>query len=118
MKRIACVLVAVLVLVLAGCGAKRDHAAEGKAALEREDYDLAERCYTLAVEAKPADPAGWVGRARARNGLRRYEDAVKDATEAIRLDPQGKEGYSARSVSFLGLGDEGASQRDRAKAGR
>ena len=102
MNRALCVLV---LLGAAGCGGAppRDHAAEGKAALEREDCEMAERCYTLAIEAKPADPEAWLGRARARIGLGQYRDAVKDATEAMRLDPAGKDAPYVRTTAVMGL---------------
>lgn len=52
-----------------------------------KDYRLAERCCTRALELDAANVKAYFRRARARQGLRNGEGALKDVERALALQP-------------------------------
>lgn len=82
------------------------------------DLDRVLRITTRQIEQDPTDPVLFILRARALCLKDVFEGAVKDASEAIRLDPNGAEGYRRRAIALNNLNrfDEAMADCDKAIA--
>jgi tetratricopeptide (TPR) repeat protein len=102
-----------LLLVLAGLMAfgvyrlQRDRSEtlalrKAERALDQSDFDTAIALFDQALQLHPPPSkaaAAYYGRARAENEKFKYDDAIRDLSEAIRLDPAG-----TRANAYLGRG--------------
>lgn len=67
---------------------------EGNKAVANKNYALAISKYTEAIEVLPTNAIYYANRAAAHSSLKQYDDAIKDAEEAIKIDPNYSKGYS------------------------
>ena len=68
------------------------------------------------MELGPSTAELFNGRGCALELLERYEDAITDQTEAIRLVPDYAEAYYDRHVCYLAIGKTELAETDEAKA--
>lgn len=94
----------------------------GNAALERDDFQSAEKCYSRVLGAKTGDPnieaSARHGRGEARLQLHRWSEAKDDLTRAIGLDPTDAGAYAARGMARKALGDTQGLLLDAAQAAK
>ena len=60
----------------------------GKAALDLDNLDVAEKAFTNAIGLRPKDPTLYFGRARARHKAGKPDEARGDYEKAVDLDPK------------------------------
>ena len=66
----------------------------GNKAMASRDFELAIEKYTEAINTLPTNAIYHANRAAAYSSLKKFDEAVRDAEEAIRLDPAYSKGYS------------------------
>eukprot|EP01064_Diplonema_japonicum_P020498 TRINITY_DN299_c0_g1_i1.p1 TRINITY_DN299_c0_g1~~TRINITY_DN299_c0_g1_i1.p1 ORF type:complete len:186 (+),score=49.47 TRINITY_DN299_c0_g1_i1:48-605(+) len=76
---------------------------EGNQAFKAEDFKLALRHYTLAVNLVPNSHVFRSNRSAAYCGLGQYKEALDDAQKTIELNPSWAKGYSRAGFAFRGL---------------
>ena len=80
------------------------------------NYDEAIKDYTKAINYKPSDPDGYIGRAYVYQKMGNHERAIEDYTKAIGLVPGDSNLYFARGSAFELLGNNDQSIRDYQRA--
>ncbi len=73
-------------------------------ASRREDYVLAERAASRAIELDPSDVEAYQQRAAARVKLGRFAAALADCRTVLGLDDRDTDTYRIRAEAYLGLG--------------
>ena len=82
-----------------------------------KEYKEAVECYDVAIELKPDYSEAYNNRGAAYFELKKYEQAISDATKAIELDPShAATAYQMRGESYKKLGDKEKAKADFAKA--
>lgn len=89
--------------------------AEGVAALDRSDTDLALSWFTTAVRACTEFGPAFLGRGLAHLRKGAYDAAIADLSEAIRLDGDARAFY-LRALCYAGKGDYSHELADRSEA--
>ena len=59
--------------------------------------------FTKYIELKPRDPAGYIGRADARNFNQEHAAALEDYNFAVKLSPSSVAAYIGRGLAYVGL---------------
>ena len=77
--------------------------ARGNAAFKRGALDEAEMLYGKALEHDAATAALWGNRCAARLGMKRFELALQDADEAVKVDGKWAKGHFRRGQALVGL---------------
>ncbi|KAG0661903.1 hypothetical protein C6P44_002465 [Monosporozyma unispora] len=67
---------------------------EGNKAIAQKDFNLAIKKYTEAINVLPTNAVYYANRAAAYTNLQKYDEAIKDAEAAIKIDPDYSKGYS------------------------
>lgn len=67
---------------------------EGNKAMAGKDYELAIKKYSEAIAVLPTNAVYYANRAAAQSSLRNYDEAIKDAESAVKVDPSYSKGYS------------------------
>src|SRR5262245_47943701 len=80
-----------------------DYRAEASRALNRGDIDGAIAIYTTAISRWPSDPSRYIDRAFAHEWQKRYEAAIEDLNEALRLDPTNHKALFSRGRCYMAL---------------
>jgi tetratricopeptide (TPR) repeat protein len=75
---------------------------QGRAALDRDDLDLAIACFREAIRLDPRYDGGYTGRGLALLKQFSFQKAIADFSEAIRLDPECAFNYYCRSLCYQG----------------
>lgn len=81
----------------------QDLLTQGIKHLEKEEYSRALHALTEAMRADPHSFVLLVHRSRAYVGLKRYQEALTDASAAIGLQPDDHHGYGARALVYWRL---------------
>ena len=71
----------------------------------KKQYAAALECYTAAIEASPASAAFYSNRAATFMMLNKWSEALADARECVKLDPDYLKGYMREGKCHLVLGD-------------
>lgn len=90
----------------------RAHMIKGFVYGSTDEYAKAERAYAQAVKLSPKDPQPKANRAYALVELRRYEEAIAVATDAINDDPKFFDALHIRANAYLAMGDGDAALAD------
>lgn len=79
----------------------------------QEDYDGALADASMAIELEPKEPECYLQRGKVLfylagkpGGAARLAEAIKDISEALRLDPASAEAYNWRSLAYLQAGED------------
>ncbi|XP_068718215.1 protein SGT1 homolog isoform X1 [Montipora capricornis] len=78
---------------------------EGNDAFVDDDYDLAVKKYSEAIELDASNAEFYLKRAAAYMKLGHFQDAVADASSAVRLHPTNTKAHSRKGLAFFNLGD-------------
>lgn len=76
----------------------------GNKAFSDKNYALAVEHFSKAIGMSPQNPVLYSNRSAAYAGLRQYEDALRDADTAIRLNPAWVRGHGRRATALHFLG--------------
>eukprot|EP01057_Protomagalhaensia_wolfi_P005994 Protomagalhaensia_wolfi_Nauph_80__5993@NODE_811_length_1982_cov_13_032424_g608_i0_p1_GENE_NODE_811_length_1982_cov_13_032424_g608_i0NODE_811_length_1982_cov_13_032424_g608_i0_p1_ORF_typecomplete_len404_score51_88TPR_16/PF13432_6/2_5e03TPR_16/PF13432_6/9TPR_16/PF13432_6/8_5e06TPR_16/PF13432_6/1_8e06TPR_16/PF13432_6/1_7e07TPR_16/PF13432_6/4_3e11TPR_1/PF00515_28/5_2TPR_1/PF00515_28/0_0014TPR_1/PF00515_28/5e05TPR_1/PF00515_28/4_8e07TPR_1/PF00515_28/0_0061TPR_9/PF13371_6/4e02TPR_9/PF13371_6/0_0039TPR len=63
-----------------------------------QEYDLAVRVFTQAIELAPKEPASWTNRGDAYRLMGQYQLALKDANHSIQLNPEDSHGWAVKGM--------------------
>ena len=122
-RRLAIVLLIVLVLCLALVGACyfypnyklrrfQDHLKQGQSRMNSGMHDEAIAEFTAAISFDPAQSMPYYYRALARHKKGDYEQAVNDYSEVLRLTPEYALAYQNRAAIFVQMGDNNKAIED------
>lgn len=75
----------------------------GNVAFKAGQFADAVKQYTEAIKRLPSDPRGYNNRAAAYNKLAALPEALKDAEEAVKIDPTFVKAYLRQSTVLLGM---------------
>ncbi len=89
---------------------------QGVEAMEREDFDLAIKCFSEVISIVPDDPACFYNRGLAHMNKGRFDAAVADISEVIRLNPKDADAFAMRATAYRELGDEKSASQDEERA--
>jgi tetratricopeptide (TPR) repeat protein len=89
---------------------------QGKAALDRDDVDLALACFREAIRLDPGYDGGFTGRGLGLLKKLCFAEAIADFSEAIRLNPAWAFNFYCRSLCYQGAQDRGRARADREEA--
>ncbi|KAF2094518.1 Hsc70 cochaperone [Rhizodiscina lignyota] len=79
--------------------------AQGNAAMQKKDYNLAIDLYTRALALQPLNPIYLSNRAAAYSGARMHSEAKEDAEMAVAADPKYTKAWSRLGLAKYALGD-------------
>jgi tetratricopeptide (TPR) repeat protein len=85
---------------------------QGRAALDRDDLDLAIACFREAIRLDPRYDGGHTGRGLALLKQFSFQEAIADFSEAIRLCPECAFNYYCRSLCYEGMQDQHDARAD------
>ncbi len=80
--------------------------AYGGMLMQTKDFERALAQFDVAVGLRPRDPAGWVGREYAHVSLKRFDDVVVDARQAIELGATDNDLVNAHSFLATALSNK------------
>jgi tetratricopeptide (TPR) repeat protein len=78
---------------------------EGNGFFRAKDYSTAAACYSEAIAVDKSKPAYWCNRASCHLNLRRWAEALADASEALQLDAHYVKAYQLQARAQLQLKD-------------
>ena len=74
----------------------------GNAAFKNKEYIKAIDYYTAAIKETPTDHTIFGNRAAAFQNIKEYENALEDADECIKLNPEWGKGYLRKAQALHG----------------
>ena len=74
----------------------------GNAAFKNKEFVKAIDYYTAAIKENPSDHTIYGNRASAFQNIREYENALEDAEDAIKINPQWGKGYLRKAAALHG----------------
>jgi len=77
---------------------------EGVGAMERQDLEAAEGCFTRIIEHAPTFAEGWNKRATVRYLAERYEASIADCRETLARNPNHFGALSGQGLCHMALG--------------
>lgn len=89
---------------------------EGDRYFSAGDYAQAEKYFSRAIEADPANPKGWWYRGDAYFYMKIYDRAEKDLTRSIELDPSNDRVWRQRGNCYYNRGMYSEAEKDYARA--
>jgi tetratricopeptide (TPR) repeat protein len=89
---------------------------EGRYLSEQENFEEAEQAFTQAIQMDPTLALALNARGYVRLRLRRYQAAIDDCSQAIRLNPAYGNAFLNRSVAKRALGDIAGAREDQRHA--
>jgi serine/threonine protein kinase/Flp pilus assembly protein TadD len=112
----AATVVIVFILSLAFKHPRENPLAPGDEFYRQHDYARAAEAYSKAVRMNPKDPQARKRRAYADSGLGKYDVAIQDLGEGIRLQPDSALAFCVRGSYFFEKGEIDAAIQDLNKA--
>ena len=76
----------------------------GNAAFQKKRFEEAEKCYSEAIQLNMGSRPLWTNRAKCRNTMKKYEEAISDCDSALSLKPKCSKTIEQKGNAFLGLG--------------
>lgn len=70
---------------------------------ELKNYDLSDADYQKAIDLDQGDVMGYLGIGRNANAQERWDEAIKQFNQVIKLSPDYSSGYSFRAEAYIGL---------------
>ena len=77
---------------------------KGNAAFKKKKLELAEKCYSEAIELNMGSRLLWTNRAKCRNVMGKYEEAISDCDSALSINPKCSKTIEQKGNAFLRLG--------------
>lgn len=84
--------------------------ARGNAAFSAKNFEEAVKEFTAAIELDPTDHVFFSNRSGSYAGLNKFKEALADADECIKLQPDWAKGYSRKGLAAFSLGDHEGSK--------
>ena len=82
----------------------KDLKEKGNVAFQWQKYEQAEKCYSEAIQLNMGSRPLWTNRAKCRNTMKKYEEAISDCDSALLINPKCSETIEQKGNAFLGLG--------------
>jgi len=76
---------------------------KGNVAFTKKKFEEAERFYSEAIQLNIGYRPFWTNRAKCRNVMKKYEDAISDCDSALSIDPKCKLSINEKGNALLGL---------------
>ena len=77
---------------------------KGNAAFQKKKFELAEKCYSEAIDLNMGSRLLWTNRAKCRNVMKKYEEALSDCDSALSINPKCTKTIEQKGNAFLRLG--------------
>ena len=81
----------------------RDLKEKGNVAFMKKKFEEAERFYSEAIQLNIGYRPFWTNRAKCRNVMKKYEDAISDCDSALSIDPKCTKSITEKGNALLGL---------------
>ena len=82
----------------------RDLKEKGNVAFTKKKFEEAERCYSEAIKLSIGYRPFWTNRAKCRNVMKKYQEAISDCDSALSIDPKCTKSITEKGNALLGLG--------------
>jgi len=79
--------------------------AQGNAAFQSGKFEEAVKLFSQAIELNPHDHVFYSNRSGAYASLKKYDQALEDATTCVNLKPTWAKGYQRKGLAEFFLGD-------------
>ena len=76
---------------------------KGNVAFMIKKFEEAERCYSEAIELNIGYRPFWTNRAKCRNAMKKYQEAISDCDSALSIDPKCTKSIIEKGNALLGL---------------
>ena len=74
---------------------------QGNQFFKERKYIEAEKCYSMALELHPGCRMLWTNRAKCRNTMQKYGEAISDCDSALTIDPNCSESIIQKGNAYL-----------------
>ena len=81
----------------------RDLKVKGNAAFMKKKYEEAEKYYSEAIQLNIGYRPFWTNRAKCRNVMKKYQEAISDCDSALSIDPKCTKSITEKGNALLGL---------------
>ena len=81
----------------------RDLKEKGNVAFMKKKFEEAERCYSEAIQLNIGYRPFWTNRAKCRNVMKKYQEAISDCDSALSIDPKCTKSITEKANALLGL---------------
>ena len=75
----------------------------GNAAFQEEQFEVAEDCYSEAIQLNIGSRPLWTNRAKCRNTMKKYEEAISDCESALSIDSKCTESITQKAIVLMHL---------------
>ena len=77
---------------------------KGNTAFQKKKFEEAEKCYTEAIQLNMGSRPLWTNRAKCRNTMKKYDEAISDCNSALSINSKCSKTIEQKGNAFLGLG--------------
>ena len=81
----------------------RDLTEKGDIAFMIKKFEEAEKCYSEAIQLNIGYSQFWINRAKCRNAMKKYQEAISDCDSALSIDPKCTKSITEKGNALLGL---------------
>ena len=76
---------------------------QGNKAFMKKKFEEAEKCYSEAIQLNIGYRPFWTNRAKCRNVMKKYQEAISDCDSALSIDPKCTKSITEKGNALLGL---------------
>jgi len=69
----------------------------------KKKFEEAEKCYSEAIQLNIGYQPFWTNRAKCRNVMKKYQEAISDCDSALSIDPKCAKSITEKGNALLGL---------------
>ena len=69
----------------------------------KKKFEEAEKCYSEAIQLNIGYRPFWTNRAKCRNVMKKYQEAISDCDSALSIDPKCAKSITEKGNALLGL---------------
>ena len=77
---------------------------KGNTAFQKKKFEEAEKCYTEAIQLNMGSRPLWTNRAKCRNTMKKYDEAISDCDKALSINSKCCKTIEQKGNALLGLG--------------
>ena len=78
---------------------------QGNQFFKEKNYIEAENCYSMALELHPGCRILWTNRAKCRNTMQKFDEAISDCDSALTIDPKCSKSTIQKGNAHMNLGN-------------